>query len=294
MFLEDIPGEEEEGSADQDLRQDGRAHRSRRHAEPADGEFAVCGEHAPAGAEAQQPLHKAARDAHAEENVQHDADADVSQQRPERAVLFRQMTQRDRRVDLQRLRRGGNKEEHDALDEHPGKDRGKLKLCQHAPELDPALGKARGPVDGDEQNAAQQRDETGDDLEDQRGQPLRSDVRPGRGGQRVHQIALVAEETLVEALAYKDQREHRHRDEQTEEDHGGQYAQQEGDEAAASAFDVDDVAEREADQYAQRHRGDPERPELAQAGAQVVFHQFTKHVLVLPLQSCARNMSRKS
>ena len=132
LVLEDPAREEEQRYTQQQLRHD----RAARHARGETG--ALYDPLAVGKLDAKVRVHKPAEEiprdsalhGEAEQEVQHDVDADVGQDRPQHAVLLRQMAERDRGIDLQRLGRNADEGEHDTLHDQPGQGRGR---ARHTP-----------------------------------------------------------------------------------------------------------------------------------------------------------------
>lgn len=104
---------------------------------------------------------------------------------------------------------------------------------------------------------------------------LAGDQLPGPDGQGEHEVALVAQEVLVEPLDHDDIDEHEERDDEDDVEHHGQHGREVGDVVEVEKDVVEDRKEQDRAEH---------RQEEPRGGADFVFEQFFQHL----------NTSRKS
>ena len=216
-------------------------------------------------------------------NAEGDADADVGQQCEPAAVLLAEMTDRDGGVNLQDRNRRRDERVHDELRDDParsGRQRVYAQIAARFLERLRNVAEVERREHSHQKHPAQQRDNGARHGEDHARERFGGDVRRARHGQREHEIPLVSEKALIKAVDNKNEHKNTHRNiERHKQDHR-QDTENEAHEPTLS-ITREHEADRKAVDRAEQRQADPDQRKRADAGAQIVFHQFTEHCIPL-------------
>ena len=216
-------------------------------------------------------------------NADGDADADIGKQRKPSAVLLCEMSDRNGSIDLQNGDGSADEHIHRKLGDHParaGRQRIFGQIVGHIPDRRRDVAQVGRREHREQKSPAQNGNSNAADLEDQACQELGADMLRGRHGQREHEIPFVAEKALIKPVDNENKHENAHRrierHEQNHRQHGDNKVCQ-----LALDIAVERDSKRETVDRCKHRQTDPDQRKCADAGAQIVFHQFTEHCIPL-------------